>query len=40
MIYTTYFANVKNLPSDVVPISICLNAPDGWDGIQYKKTCS
>lgn len=37
MIYTTYFSNVKNLPSDVVPISICLNAPDGWDGIQYKK---
>lgn len=36
-IYTTYFANLKNLPSDVVPISICGKAPVGWTGLEYKK---
>ena len=36
-IYTTYFANLKNLYSDIVPISICGRAPDGWTGLQYKK---
>lgn len=35
--YTTYFANVRNLPKNVVPISICGRAPDAWKGLQYKK---
>lgn len=35
--YTTYFANVRNLPKDVVPISIAGKAPDGWNALQYKK---
>lgn len=37
MIYTTYFAQLKSLPQDVIPISICGKAPDWYDGIQYKK---
>ena len=37
MIYTTYFANIKKLPDNVIPISICGKAPDGYKGLQYKK---
>jgi hypothetical protein len=37
MIYTTYFANVKNLPSNIIPISIAGKAPAGWNGLEYKK---
>lgn len=37
MIYTSYFANLKNLPSNVIPISICGKAPDWYTGLQYKK---
>lgn len=37
MIYTTYFANLKKLPKDIIPISICGKAPDWYDGLQYKK---
>lgn len=35
-IYTSYFANLKNLPDNVCPISICRKAPDWYTGIQYK----
>lgn len=37
MIYTSYFAKLKSLPEDVVPISICAKAPDWYKGLQYKK---
>lgn len=37
MIYTTYFAKLKKLPSNVIPISICVNPPKGYKGLQYKK---
>lgn len=37
MIYTTYFSNLKNLPKNIVPISICAKAPQSWRGLQYKK---
>lgn len=37
MIYTSYFANLRNIPSDIVPISICGKAPDWYSGLQYKK---
>ena len=37
MIYTTYFTKVKDLPPNVIPISICGKAPDGWKGLEYKK---
>lgn len=37
MIYTSYFARLNDLPSNVVPISICGKAPDWYTGLQYKK---
>lgn len=37
MIYTTYFAKLRNLPSNVIPISICAKAPSWYTGLQYKK---
>ncbi len=36
MIYTSYFAKLNKLPSNVVPISICGKAPSWYHGIQYK----
>lgn len=36
MIYTTYFANLKKLPTSIVPISIAGKAPDGYRGPQFK----
>lgn len=35
MFYTTYFAKLKNLPADIIPISICLHSPKGYHGLQY-----
>ena len=37
MIYTSYFAKLKDLPDDIIPISICGKAPDWYKGLQYKK---
>lgn len=37
MIYTSYFANIKNLPNNFIPIAICGKAPDNWDGLCYKR---
>ena len=37
MIYTSYFANIKKMPANIVPISICGRAPDGYHGLQYRK---
>lgn len=37
MLYTSYFAQLKNLPPNVVPVSICGKAPDWYRGLQYKK---
>lgn len=37
MIYTSYFANVKSLPSEVIPIAICGGVPEWWCGLQYRK---
>lgn len=37
MIYTTYFAKLKTLPEDVVPISICAKSPKWYNGLEYKK---
>ena len=37
MIYTSYFAQLKNLPKNIIPITICGKAPDWYDGLQYKK---
>lgn len=30
MIYTSYFANVKNLPANIYPIAICGKSPNDW----------
>lgn len=37
MIYTSYFDNLKNLPDNITPISICGKVPDWYTGLQYKK---
>ena len=37
MTFTTYFAKLKKLPPDIVPISICSKATDWYTGLQYKK---
>lgn len=37
MLYTTYFAKLRNLPADIVPVAICGKAPNGFTGLQYKK---
>lgn len=36
MIYTSYFAKLKSLPKDIIPISICAKAPNWYKGLQYK----
>ena len=36
MIYTTYFAKLKKLPKDVIPISICAKPPAGYQGPSYR----
>ena len=36
-VYTTYFANIRNLPDNVVPISITLKSPPSWAGAEFKK---
>lgn len=37
MIYTSYFAKLRALPGNVIPISICGKAPDWYKGLQYKR---
>lgn len=37
MIYTSYFGNLKSLPENITPISICGKAPNWYTGLQYKK---
>ena len=37
MIFTTYFAQLRNLPENIIPVSICGRAPDWYTGLQYKK---
>ena len=37
MICTSYFAKLKSLPDNVIPISICGKAPNWYKGLQYKK---
>lgn len=36
-IYTSYFAKLRSLPENIVPISICGKAPEWYTGLQYKK---
>ena len=37
MIYTSYFAKLKSLPENVIPIAICGKVPEWYNGLQYKK---
>lgn len=37
MLYTSYFAKLNKLPSNVIPISISAKAPEWYKGLQYKK---
>lgn len=37
MIFTSYFAKLKSLPDNIIPISICGKAPQWYKGLQYKK---
>ena len=37
MIYTSYFAKLRSLPDNIIPISICGKAPEWYKGSQYKK---
>lgn len=36
MLYTSYFAKIKDLPKDVVVVGICLKPPKGFVGVNYK----
>ena len=35
-IYTSYFALLRRIPDNILPVSICLKAPYWYKGIQYK----
>lgn len=37
MIYTSYFAKLKSLPNNVLPIAICGKVPNWYKGLEYKK---
>lgn len=37
IIYTSYFAKLKSLPENIIPVSICGKAPDWYKGLQYRK---
>lgn len=37
MIFTTYFAQLHNLPENIIPVSICGKAPEWYKGLEYKK---
>ena len=36
MIYTTYFAKLKTLPKDIIPIAICAKPVPGFRGPSYR----
>lgn len=37
MIYTSYFGQLKNIPSHITPIAICGKSPSWYEGYEYKK---
>lgn len=37
MIYTSYFAKLRCIPKNIVPISIAAKTPDWYSGLTYKK---
>ena len=36
-IYTSYYANMRHIPEDIVQISIAGKAPKWYNGLEYKK---
>lgn len=36
MIYTTYFAQLRNLPESIIPVSICGKAPSWYDDFCHR----
>lgn len=36
-IYTSYFAKLRSLPKDIIPIAICGKSPIWYKGLEYKK---
>jgi len=37
MIYTTYFAKLRSLPKNIIPIAICAKPPVGYRGPAYRQ---
>lgn len=37
MIFTSYFANIRKLPKNVIPIAICAGVPTWYKGALYPK---
>ena len=37
MIYTTYFAKLRSLPKNIIPIAICAKPPVGYQGPSYRQ---
>lgn len=37
MIYTSYFAKLRSIPGDIVPVSISLQVPVWYTGLCYRK---
>ena len=35
-IYTSNFANIRKIPSNIIPISIAAKSPDWYHGYEYK----
>lgn len=36
MIYTGYFATLRKMPENIVPVSICVYPPKGYKGLKYS----
>lgn len=37
MFYTTYFARLKQLPANIVPVAICAKVPEWYTGLTYSR---
>ena len=37
MIYTSYFAQLRNIPENIVPVAICRSCPRFYSGATYSK---
>lgn len=37
MIFTSYFAKIKQFPKNVIPVAICAKVPEWYTGLRYSK---